>query len=474
MGTADEYDAIIIGASRAAMFLGPELAQAGRRTALVDQKYLGGTCINVGCTPTKTMAASARIAHLAQRGAEYGVQTGPVTVDLAAVRRRKDDLVKALRTFPEGLIEQTEGLDFLLGTACLTETGAVEVQLNDGGMRTLSAETVFIDTGARPFVPPVSGLDAIPTLDSSSIMELEELPEHLLVLGGGYIGLEFGQMFRRFGSEVTIVQRDAQLLTREDPDVVEELAAILRDEGVRVLLATEAIAAGSTDGGVELTVETGQEQQTLSGSHLLVAAGRVPNTQGLELASAGVQTDDRGFVEVNDRLETNVAGIYAFGDVTPGPALTHAAFDDFRILRANLLDGAQVTTDGRVIPYVVFTDPQLGRVGLSETEARNQGRSIRIARLPMDYLAPSRAQELGETRGLLKVVVDASTDQILGAAVLSVEGGEVMSILQVAMMGKLPYGAVRDAIFAHPTLAESLNDLFMAMDRPMPMAGAGA
>lgn len=292
-------------------------------------------------------------------------------------------------------------------------------------------------------------------------MELDSVPEHLLVLGGGYIGLEFGQMFRRFGSRVTIVQSREQLLTREDPDVAEEVAKILRQDGMEILLSATATRAGrSAEGTIQLQVQEGG--RPLTGSHLLVATGRVPSTDRLNLAAAGVQTDSRGFIQVNDRLETNVAGIYALGDVNGGPAHTHISYDDFRIIRANLLEGRNTSREGRLVPYTVFIDPQLGRVGLSEKEARARGRNFRVAKLPMTSVA--RALEVDETRGFMKVVVDAETNQLLGAAVLGVEGGEVMAVLQMAMMGKVPYTAIRDGIFAHPTLAESLNNLFMTMD----------
>lgn len=303
-------------------------------------------------------------------------------------------------------------------------------------------------------------------------MELDALPEHLIVLGGGYIGLEFGQMFRRFGSRVTIVQRGPQLMSREDRDVAESMASILREDGIEVLLSADTESVRATGHGVELTVKTADVERRIGGSHLLVAGGRIPSTAGLGLDVAGVKVDARGFVEVNERLETNVVGVYAMGDVKPGPAFTHVAFDDFRVLRANLLGGADRTITGRTAPYTVFTDPQLGRIGLSETQALAQGRAIRIARLPMDYPGPTRARELGETRGLMKVVVDADSDQILGAAMLGVEGGEVIAVLQVAMLGRLPYTVIRDAIFSHPTLTEALNDLFMAMDMPMAMPGS--
>jgi pyruvate/2-oxoglutarate dehydrogenase complex dihydrolipoamide dehydrogenase (E3) component len=464
MSTTDDYDAIIIGASRAAIFLGSALARAGRRTALIERDHLGGTCVNVGCTPTKTMVASARVAYMAKRSAEYGVHTSAVSVDLREVRRRKDELVTMVRALPEGLIDQTENLDLVAGQARFLSPHTVEVRLNRGGTRNLVSGTIVINTGAKTYMPPIPGLASVPTLDSTSIMELDQLPEHLIVVGGGYIGLEFGQMFRRFGSRVTIVQRGRQLLNREDADIAEEVVRILRAEGIDVLLSTSAVGAGQTDDGIRLTVETPEGEVSLVGSNLLMAGGRVPNTDELDLDAAGVNRTARGLVEVDAQLETSVPGVYAMGDVRPGPAFTHAAFDDYRILRANLLEGGAATTTGRVVPYTVFIDPQLGRIGLTETEAQAQGRNIRVAKLPMDYPGPTRARELGETRGLMKAVVDADTDQVLGAAILSSEGGEVAAVLQVAMIGRLPYTALRDGIFSHPTFTEALNDLFTALD----------
>ncbi len=468
MTTPTIYDAIIIGSSRAAIFLSVSFSQDGKRTAMIERENLGGTCINVGCTPTKTMVASARVAYLANRAAEYGVHTGPVSVNLAEVLQRKRDLVDTLRDFPRGMIDMTPGLDLVMGEARFTGAHSVEVRSSNHEVEVLMAETILINTGLRSAVPPIPGLEGVPSLDNASIMELDTLPAHLLVLGGGYIGLEFGQMFRRFGSRVTIVQRAAQLLEREDLDLAEEVAKIMREDGIEVLLNTNAVKVESSgEGQIHLTVNTPQGERAIEGSHLLLAAGRVPNTEALNLEAAGVETDGRGFVQVNERLETNAPGIYAFGDVKGGPAFTHIAFDDFRILRANLLMGMNAVTTGRMVPYTVFIDPQLGRIGLNESEAQAQGRAVRVAKLPMDYMAPSRAQELGETRGFMKVIVDAEDHQILGAAILGIEGGEIASILQVAMMGNLPYTALRDGIFSHPTLAESLNDLFMSMDMPM-------
>jgi pyruvate/2-oxoglutarate dehydrogenase complex dihydrolipoamide dehydrogenase (E3) component len=294
-------------------------------------------------------------------------------------------------------------------------------------------------------------------------MELDEVPDHLLVLGGGYVGLEFAQMFRRFGSEVTVVQRGRQLLSREDADVAEAVAEILREDGIEVLLETRAERAEQTeDGSIRLTIRTPEGESTLEGSHLLATAGRPPNTDQLNLEAAGVETDKRGFIKVNERLETNVPGIWALGDVKGGPAFTHISYDDFRIVRTNLLEGGNATINDRMVPYTIFIDPQLGRVGLSEEEAREQSRNVRVAKMPMSHVA--RALEVDEPRGVMKAVVDAETHQILGCAVLGIEGGEVMAMIQIAMMGGVPYTVLRDAIFAHPTLAESLNNLFATID----------
>lgn len=457
---SEHYDAIVIGAGQAGGPLATALGQSGRKTAVIEREHVGGTCVNEGCTPTKTMVASARVAYLARRGADYGVNTGPVTVDMAQVRQRKRAIVESFRNSSQRRIEQTEGVDLLAGEASFTGPNAIAVRLNDGEMRQLTADCLFINAGTRPSNPPIPGLESVPALNSTTIMELDTVPEHLLVLGGGYIGLEFGQMFRRFGSDVTIVQRGNQLLTREDPDVTEAIAAILREDGVTVLLETNAVRlAQHAAGGIDLTVRDAAGERTLTGSHLLVATGRVPNSDRLNLAAAGIQTDKRGYIQVNERLETSAPGIYALGDIKGGPAFTHISYDDFRIIRTNVIEGGNATITGRLVPYTVFIDPQLGRVGLSETEAREQGYSIRVARMPMSYV--SRALEVDEPRGMMKAVVDAETAQILGCAILGLEGGELATLLQVAMMGRVPYTALRDGIFSHPTLAEAFNNLFV-------------
>ena len=464
MTETQHYNAVVIGAGQGGMPLARALAQAGRKTALVEREHVGGTCINEGCTPTKTMVASAKVAYFDRRSADYGVQNGPVSVDMHKVRQRKRDIVKSFRSGNERRIEETEGLDLLMGEASFSGPKELGIRLNGNGeMFQLTADNIFINVGARPANPPIEGLDSVPALNSTTIMELDELPEHLLVLGGSYVGLEFAQMFRRFGSEVTVVQRGKRLMSREDADVAEAVADVMRQDGLEVLLEAQPLRVERGDNGeIQLTVRMPEVERKLTGSHLLVSAGRPPNTDALNLEAAGIETDKRDFVEVNERLETNVPGVYAMGDVKGGPAFTHISYDDFRIIRANLLEGGDASVADRLVPYTVFIDPQLGRIGFSEQEAREQGRNIRVARMPMSYVA--RALEVDEARGFMKAVVDADNDQILGCAILGIEGGEIMAMLQIAMMGGLAYTALRDAVFSHPTLAESLNNLFAALD----------
>lgn len=455
--TAEDFDLVIIGAGQAGGPLAGSFARAGRRTALVERKHVGGTCINEGCTPTKTMVASARVAYLARRAADYGVAVGDVSVDLARVRERKDEIVRSFRKGSTGRL-LSAGVELICGDARFVAPRTVEVRTGDA-VRVLRGELVCINTGGRPARPRIPGLAELPALDSTSIMELAEVPRHLLVLGGGYIGLEFAQMFRRFGSEVTVVQRTERLLAREDADVADEVAEILRQDGIEVLLSTQAVAADrAADGGIRLRLEGPTGGHVRAGSHLLLAAGRVPNTEGLGLDAANVDVDEQGFIRVNERLETSAPGVFAMGDVKGGPQFTHISYDDFRILRDNLLNGGGASVSGRLVPYTVFIDPQLGRVGLTQTEAEEVGRAVRVAKMPMTHVA--RALEMEESRGFMKVVVDAHNGQILGCAVLGVEGGEIMGVLQVAMMGGVRYDQLREGIFAHPTLSEALNNLF--------------
>jgi len=452
------YDAIILGSGQGGNPLAVAFAQKGKRTAMIERAAIGGTCTNYGCTPTKTMVASAEVADLARRSREYGVEAGKVSVDMHAVRERKRGIVKKWREGSENSLQQAKLVDVIYGEGSFLGPKQLQVRLNDGGERTLSSELIVINTGLRSNPAPLKGLDSVPFLDNASIMELDELPEHLLVLGGGYVGLEFGQMFLRFGSRVTVIQQGKQLLPNEDPDIADEIAAILREDGIEIVLEAQAELASTAGGNVQLSVKVKGQSRSFEGTHLLVATGRRPNTDKLNLQAAGVRTDARGFISVNDKLETGVPGVYAIGDVNGGPAFTHVSYDDYRILQTNLLEGGSRSTVGRPIPYCVFIDPQLGRIGLTEKEARARGKKVRVARLPMTSVA--RAVETGKTRGYMKALVDPETDEILGAAVLGRDGGEVMSMIEIAMMGKLKYQALHDAILAHPLMAESLNNLF--------------
>jgi pyruvate/2-oxoglutarate dehydrogenase complex dihydrolipoamide dehydrogenase (E3) component len=464
MENPENYKAIVIGTGQGGKPLAGSLARAGWKTAIIEREdKVGGTCVIKGCTPTKTMVASARVAHVARRAADYGVRTSSVDVDMVRVRERKRDIVDLFSGGGRRGLEKLEHLDLIFGHATFTGPNEIEIAPADGNPRRLTAEKIFINTGLRPLTPDIPGLKDLPYLDSTSIMELDSVPEHLLVLGGGYIALEFGQMFRRFGSKVTILQRSGQLLSREDPDVALEIASILEGEDIEVRLKTRATRFEQDgEGQIVATVESAQGQETIRASQLLVAVGRVPVSGGLNLEAAGIETDERGFISVNDRLETNVPGVYCMGDANGGPAFTHISYDDYRILRDNLLEGADANTKGRFVPYTVFIDPELGRVGLTEEQAKSKKLNFRVAKLPMTRVA--RALESDETRGFMKALIDPESRQILGCAILGVHGGEVMAVLQVAMMGKLPYTAIKEGTFAHPTLAESLNNLFMTLD----------
>ena len=432
-------------------------ARSGKRIAIIEHAFVGGSCINYGCTPTKTMVASARVAYLARRAADFGVNVGEVSVDLAAIRARKQKIVERFRDGSQEALQKADGVDLLLGHATFEGPHALKVT-NDAWTRHLEADLIVINTGGRPASPQLPGLRGPRVLDSTAILELDELPEHLLVIGGGYIGVEFAQMFRRFGSRVTILQRSGRLLGQEDDDVAAAVAEILREDDIELRFDAVATAATATPAGITVTVRQGDRETSIEASHVLIATGRPPATEGLGLDLAGITTDAKGFVTVNEHLETNVPGVYAIGDVKGGPAFTHISYDDFRILWRRLVKGEDATTTGRQVPYTVFIDPQLGRIGLTERAAREAGYEIKVAKMPMEYVA--RAIEMDERRGFMKAVVDAKTERILGAAVLGVEGGELMSMLQIAMLGDLSFHVLASATFAHPTLAESLNNLF--------------
>jgi len=462
MPAAQHFDAIVIGSGQGGNPLCQALANAGLRTALIEKIHVGGTCINEGCTPTKTMVAGGRVAYLVRRGPAYGVRTGTLRIRMERVRKRKREIVNSFRSGSERRIAQTKNLELFYGQASFTGPKSMVVRSAKGRELSFTADRFFLNAGCRPAIPRISGLSEVPFLDSTSIMELAKVPSHLLVLGGGYVGLEFAQLFRRLGSRVTILQSAAQLLGHEDKDVTDAVASILREDGIQIHLNAGVEKVSRSRNQITLTSRVAGRLRKVQGSHLLVATGRVPNSDTLNLLAAAVATDDRGFIRVNDKLETSAKDIYALGDIKGGPAFTHISYDDFRILRANLLENGNASTANRLVPYTVFIDPQLGRIGLTEQEARAQNRSIRVAKMPMNYVA--RALEVDESRGFMKAVVDPATNQILGAAILGLEGGELMAQIQIAMMGKLPYTALRDAVFAHPTLAESFNNLFVRVE----------
>ena len=454
------YDAIVLGSGQAGNPLSHKLADHGWRVAMVEKSHLGGTCINTGCTPTKTMVASAQVAHYVRNAARWGVRAKDVSVDLPAIVARKNQIVESFRSGQERNVEKRPTLDLHRGEARFTAPHRIEV-----AGETLESERIFINVGTRPAIPKIDGLEQAGYLTNASIMELKELPEHLIVIGGGYIGLEFGQMFLRFGSRVTVVHHSGQILPREDAEVAGELQKILEAEGMKFVLNAKTTRVEKVGDGIRLAYEGPQGAAAVTGTHLLVATGRTPNTESLALEKAGVERDSHGFIKVNARLETNVPGVWALGDCKGGPAFTHISYNDYQIVFGNLIEGKNQTIDNRYVPYAVFTDPQLGGVGLTEKEARQKGYKLKIGRIPMSYVA--RALERDETAGLMKLVVDASNDHILGASILGSEGGELVQILGVLVLAGLPYTLLKGAVYIHPTLAEGF---FALMESVQPVA----
>jgi len=458
-----KYDAIVIGAGQAGTPLSKRLAIAGYKTAIIEKRLVGGTCINDGCTPTKAMVASAKLAYNAAKCDDMGIHIKGFTVDLPLIKKRKDDIVKTFHDGSQKGIETTKDLDLLFGEAFFTGEKTISVKLNDGGTEEYTADLIFINAGAKTIIPDIPGLNNIDYLTSTSILELETIPEHLLVIGASYIGMEFGQMFLRFGSKVTMLEASPRALPKEDIDVAEEVVQILEDEGITFYSDAKVTKlTKKANGQVEAELSVGGKTKHIICSHVLVAAGRKPQTEALQLQKAGVELDERGYVKVNDKLETNIKGIYALGDVKPGPAFTHVAYNDYTIVHRNLVEKANLSIKDRLIPYCMFTDPPLGRVGITEAEAKKQKLNYLVAKLPMKHVA--RAIEVGETRGFMKAVVDADTKKILGVAILGEEGGEIVSVMQMAMMGGITYDQIRFMMFAHPTYSESLNNLFMKLE----------
>jgi len=456
------YDAIIIGSGQAGTPLAKKLAKAGKKTAIIEKRYVGGTCVNDGCTPTKALVASARMAYMATRK-DLGVEVNDYKIDFLAIMQRKDALVEKSRNGGQKGLEETENLDLIFGDASFIGKKTLNVKLNAGGEEEMTAELIFIDTGAKTTIPEINGLKTVPYLTSTTILDLKEFPESLIIIGGNYIGLEFGQMFSRFGSKITILEKGKTIMSKEDADVSETVTQFLTEEGLEILSGIEINKIEkSPEGKITLTIKKDNQQQQITASHLLIAVGRSPQTKTLDLEKTGVEVDEKGFIKVNDKLETTAPGIYALGDVKPGPAFTHIAYNDHLVVLKNLLENANVSIKGRPVPYCMFTDPQLGHIGLSENEARKQGLDILVAKLPMEKVA--RAVETNETKGFMKAVVDAKTNQVLGATVLGYEGGEVMAVLQMAMQGKITAHELRENIFAHPTMSESINNLFMTIE----------
>lgn len=447
-----KYDAIIIGSGQAGNPLAYGLADLGWSVALIEKKYLGGTCINVGCTPTKTMVHRAQVAHYARNAARWGVNASNVNADLAKIVAQKDEVVLSFRAGRQKQMDKRPKLRLYRDHARFVGPHQLQV-----GTELLESEKIFIDTGGRPHIPPIPGLDTVPYLTNESLMQLTAVPEHLLVLGAGYIGLEFGQMFCRFGSRVTILHHGPQIVSREDSEIAAELQKALEAEGMQFVMNTRTSRAQVHGGSVTLSCEEDSGTSSITASHLLIATGRTPNTDDLGLDKAGIATNKDGSIKVNGRLETNVPGVWALGDCKGGPAFTHISYNDFQIVYANLVEGKNLTAGNRLVPYCVFTDPQLGGVGMTEKEARAKGLKLKIGKCPLTHVA--RAIERGETAGLMKLVVDASNDRILGASILASEGGELVQILGTLMLANQPYTLLKGAVYIHPTLAEGFFTL---------------
>lgn len=453
----ERFETLILGSGNGGMYLAWHMARSGRRTAVVERRWIGGSCPNINCLPSKNEIWSAKVADLVHHAASFGAMTGSVAIDMAKVRQRKRDMVKAEVA---AVLQQYEssGAELIMGAGNFVAPKTLEVRLNDGGTRVLVGDQVFLNIGTHAAIPSVPGLDAAGPLTNIEALELDYVPQHLIVLGGGYVGLEMAQAYRRFGSRVTIIEHGLQLAGREDPDVADEMRRILSDEGIDILVVAEIRRVqGRSGGDVSLLVRTSSGEQTIEGSDILVAAGRSPNTAGIGLEVAGVELDGHGYIKVNERLETSAPEVWAIGECAGSPQFTHVSFDDFRIIRDNLA-GANRTTRDRLIPYCMFTDPPLVRVGLSEGEAQRQGIEARVGKLPMSGVL--RTHTIDERQGFMKALVAARDDHILGFTMIGSEAGEVMAVVQMAMLAGLPYTDLRDAVLAHPTMAEGLGPLF--------------
>ena len=456
MSQPEQIQVLILGSGQGGKLLGWHMARSGRRTAVVERRWIGGSCPNIACLPSKNEIWSARVAHLVHHAAHFGTMTGAVKTDMAKVRQRKRDMVNREIDFHLKSYK-TSGAELIMGTGRFVGPKTLEVRLNDGGTRELAADQVFLNVGTHAAIPKVPGLEAARPLTHIEALELDYLPPHLIVFGGGYVGLELAQTYRRFGSRVTIIQSGPQLMVREDPDVANEMQRILSEEGIQILVATETLnVQGRSGEEVSVVVRTNSGERKIEGSDILVATGRIPNTAGIGLEKVGVELDGHGYIRVNERLETTVSGVWAMGECAGSPQFTHISVDDFRIIRDNLAGGKRTTRD-RLVPYCLFTDPPLAHVGLSEHEAQQQGVTVRVARLPMS--AVLRTEATDETQGFMKVLVGGSDERILGFTAIGSEAGEVLAAVQTAMLANLPYSKLRDAVLVHPTIAEGLGPL---------------
>lgn len=453
----EEFDVVILGGGTGSTIAAWTFAGEGKRVAVVDRKYIGGSCPNIACLPSKNIIHSAKVASYFRRSQEFGITHQGFTVNMAGVRDRKRNMVRGLNEMYLGNYKNT-GAEFILETGRFVAPKTVEVTLSDGTTRQLRGTDVVVSTGTRAALEPIPGLAEAKPLTHIEALELDKVPEHLLVIGGGYIGVELSQAMHRFGSKVTIIDRNPRLMSKEDPDVCEALRVLLAEEGIDILLnARVRQVSGKSGDSVSVVVDFNGTEKVLTGSHVLVATGRKPNTEALGLEVAGVELTDRGYIKVNERLQTTAPGVWAIGEVAGSPQFTHISVDDFRVVHANLTGGKRVTT-GRQVPYCLFTDPELARIGLSEMEAQAQGIAYRLFKVPME--ANLRARTLSETRGFVKALVEAENDRILGFTAFGVGAGEVLGAVQIAMIAGLPYTALRDAVLTHPTLVEGLIPLF--------------
>jgi pyruvate/2-oxoglutarate dehydrogenase complex dihydrolipoamide dehydrogenase (E3) component len=455
--SVENYKNVIIGSGEGGKYLAWHLAQSGQQTVVVERRWIGGSCPNVNCLPSKNEIWSAKVADLVHHASRFGVTVGSASADMAAVRKRKREMVEGLIAMHLDRYKAT-GAELIMGEAKFTSSKTLDVRLNDGGARTLTGERIFLNLGTRAAIPPVPGLAESQPLTNIEILELDRLPEHLIVIGGGHVGLEFAQAYRRFGSRVTILELGPHLLANQDPDVVAALLQIFASDGIDVIAPAEILSVQGRSGtGVSLRVRTSSGERTSTGTDILVATGRMPNTAGMGLEVAGVELHQRGYVKVDDRLQTTAPNVWAIGECAGSPQFTHISLDDFRVIRDNLA-GIYRTTRDRMIPSCLFTDPQVAHIGLTEIEADRQGISVRVLKLPM--AAVLRTRTLDETQGFMKALIEADGDRILGFTMVGPEAGEVMAVIQMAMLAGLPYTVLRDAILTHPTMAEGLNGLF--------------